>query len=154
MSPSALILDSGANIHILNNMYFLACITSCLGQYINTAGSHTLCNKVEWLYGALKSLPLPATGYLYQSNGIGNIISLSLLSDTHWIIKDTDLENAFYVFNRDNGSYMKYTRCAKSNRYTYVIRTGKEHKVLLHSTIEVESEKDFSDRLDLNKSCL
>ena len=54
---------------------------------------------------------------------------------------DTDVvENNFYVFNRDNVSYMKYTRCAKLNLYTYVIGKGKEHEVLLHSTVEEEME--------------
>ena len=36
---------------------------------------------------------------------------------------------------------MKYTRCTKSNLYTYVIGKGKEHKILVHSTVEGESEK-------------
>ena len=41
----ALILDSSANIHILNNPNFLSCITSCLDQYNNTRGSRTLCKQ-------------------------------------------------------------------------------------------------------------
>ena len=121
LSPNALILDSGANIHILNNPNFLSCITSCLGQYINITGSCTLRNKMGQLCGEFNSIPLPTTGYLYQPNSIDNIISLSLLSDTYWIIMDTDVENAFYIFNRDDGSYMKYTRCATLNSYTYVV---------------------------------
>ena len=80
----------------------------------------------------LKSLPLPTTGFYFQPNGIANIISLSLLSDTHRIVMDTDVENAFYVFNRTDGTYMKYTRCATSNLYTYVVGEGEEKDVLLH----------------------
>ena len=52
-----------------------------------------------------------------------------------------DVENAFYVVKRDNGSYMKYMRCTKLNLYKYMIRKGKEHEVLLHSTIEGENKK-------------
>lgn len=55
----ALILDSGANIHILNNPNFLSNIITCLGQFINTTGSRTLCDKMEHLYEALKSSSSP-----------------------------------------------------------------------------------------------
>ena len=41
----ALILDSGVNIHIINNPNLLSCIRLYIGQYINTTGSHTVCNK-------------------------------------------------------------------------------------------------------------
>ena len=54
---------------------------------------------------------------------------------------DTDVENAFYEHNRHNGSYMKYVRCPRTNLYTYVIEEGKENNVLLHSTVEEESNK-------------
>ena len=86
---------------IFNNPNFLSDIITYLGRYINTTGSRTLCNKIGCLRGALKSLPLPPTGYYFQPNGIANIISLSLLSDTHQIVMDIDVESAFYVFNRE-----------------------------------------------------
>jgi len=136
-----LILDSGASIHIINNPNFLSCITSCIGQWIDTIGSRFLCKKMGRLCDALKPLPLPTSEYFYQPNDIGNIISLSLLSDSHRITLDTDVENAFFVHNRDDGSFMKYKRCAKSNLYTCVIEEGKEHEVLLHSTVEGESQQ-------------
>ena len=63
------------------------------------------------------------------------------MSDTHRIVVDTDVENAFYVFNRTDFTYMKYTRCAKSNLYTYVVGKGEENDVLLHSTVEGEGSK-------------
>ena len=114
----ALILDSGANIHIFNNPSFLSGIVTCIGQYINTTGSRTLCNQMGCLASNLKSLPLPTTGFYFQPNGIANIISLSLLSDTHCIVMDTDIENAFYLFNRADSTFMKYSRCLKLNLYT------------------------------------
>ena len=92
---NALILDSGANIHIINNPSFLSCIRSCIGQWINTTGSRKECKLTGQLCDALKPLPLPNNGYLYQPNNIGNIISLSLLSDSHRITMDTEVENAF-----------------------------------------------------------
>ena len=54
---------------------------------------------------------------------------------------DTDVENAFYVHNKDDGSYMKYKRCPRTNLYMYVIEEGKENNVLMHSTVEEESNK-------------
>lgn len=121
LSPLALVFDSDANIYIFNNPSFLSGIITCLGRYINTTISITLCNKMGRLSDDLKSLSLPMTGFYFQPNGIGSIISLSLLSGTHRIVMNADVENAFYVFNRADGTYMKYTRCEISNLYTYVV---------------------------------
>ena len=54
---------------------------------------------------------------------------------------DIDVENAFYVQNKDDGSNMKYKQCPRINLYTYVIEEGKENNVLIHSTVEEESNK-------------
>ena len=54
---------------------------------------------------------------------------------------NTDVDNAFYVFNREDGTYMKYTRCITSNMYTYVVRFDEESKILLHLTVEGERNK-------------
>ena len=107
MAPNVLMLDSGANVHIINNPSFLSRIKTCVDQWINTTGSRTKCTQRGSLCEELKPLPLPDSGYLYHPNGIGNIISLSLLSDSHRITMDTDVENAFYVHNKHDGSYMK-----------------------------------------------
>ena len=115
LPTNALILDSGANIHIINNPNFLSCIRSCIGQWINTTGSRKKCKQTGRLCEALKPLPLPDPDYLYQTNSIGNVISLSLLSDSYRITMDTDVENSFYVHYRHDGSYMKYKRCPITN---------------------------------------
>ena len=143
---NALILDSGANIHIINNPSFLSCIRSCIRQFINTTGLCKECKLTGQLCDALKPLPLPLNGYLYQPNNIGNIISLSsLLSDSHRITTDTAVENACYVQNKHDGTYVKYKLCPRTNLYTYVIKEGKENNVVLHSTVEEESNK-FSQK--------
>ena len=126
LPTNALILDSGANIHIINNTNFLSCFRACIGQWINTTGLRKKCKQTGRLCEALKPLPLLNYGYLYQPNSIGNIISLFLLYDSHRITMDTDVENACYVHNRHDGSYMKYERCPNTNLYTYVIEEGKE----------------------------
>ena len=54
---------------------------------------------------------------------------------------DTAVENAFYIHNTDDGTYMKYTRCPRTNLYTYVVVDRKEHNVLLHLTVEEVSSK-------------
>ena len=88
ISPLALVLDSGANIHIFNNPSFLSGIITCLCRYINTTGSRTLCNKIGRLLSNLKSLHLPMTGFYFQPNGIANIsaylccLTLTVLSWT------------------------------------------------------------------------
>ena len=105
ISTHALMLDSEANVHIFNNLSFLSCITTCLGKYVNTTGSRTLCNNVGRLCRVLKSLSLPSSGSYFKPNCNANIISLSLLSGTHLIPMDIDVENAFYVHSND-GSYI------------------------------------------------
>ena len=104
MPTQTLILDGGANIHIINNPNFLSCNVSCIGKWINTTGSCTPCKKFDRLCEELKSLPLPDYGYLYQLNDIGNIISLFLLSDLHRITMDTDVENDVYIHDRHEES--------------------------------------------------
>ena len=111
---------------------------------------------IKWvrLCGALKSLPLPfsPSEYYFQPNSIINIISLSLLSGTHQIVMDIDVENTSYVFNREDWMYTKYTRCATTNLYTYVVGVGLESEVLLHSTVEGEGKKSpISTRLILKQ---
>ena len=39
MAANVLMLNSGANIHIINNPLFLSCIKTCVDQWINTTGS-------------------------------------------------------------------------------------------------------------------
>ena len=77
---------------------------------------------------------------MFNPNNIGNIINLSSLSDLYRTLMDTEKENAFYIHNKD-GIYMKYARCPRTNLYTYVVGNGREHNVLLHSTVEEESNK-------------
>ena len=45
------------------------------------------------------------------------------------------------MFNKENGTYMKYTHCETSNLYTYVVGKGEEKDILLHSTVEGEGSK-------------
>ena len=136
-------LDSGANVHIINNPSFLSRIKTCVDQWISTTGSRTKCTQRGDICDEMKPLPLPESGYLYHPNGIGNIISLSLLSDSHRITMDTDVENAFYVHNKHDGSYMKYTRCPRTNLYTYEVGEAGENNVLLHATVE-DNEAGYS----------
>ena len=65
------------------------------------------------------------------------------------MVIDTDVENTFYVFNKEDGTYMKYTRCETLNLYMYVIGKDEEKDVLLHSTVEGEGRK-FSN---INQTC-
>ena len=140
MPIKAIILDSGASIHIIDNPNFLSWVTFCIGQWINTIRSCIKCTKTGRLYEALNPLLLPDFGYLYQPNGISNIISLSLLSGSDRITMDTEVENAFGVDNRHDVSYMKYKQWPRTNLYTYIIEEGKENDVLIHSTVEGESD--------------
>ena len=62
----ALVLDSGANIHIFNNPNFLSNIITGLAQAVNTFSSRVVCDKIGCLYDTLYNLPFPSTGYYFQ----------------------------------------------------------------------------------------
>lgn len=100
-------------------------------------------------YKTLQSLPHPLTGYYFQLNGITSIIKFSLLFGTYQIVTDIDIENVFYVVNREDRTYMKYTRCTTSNLYTYIVRVGEESEVLLNSIVEGKGNKLLPHQPDL-----
>ena len=118
--PQALLLDSGANIHIFNNPSFLLDTNNDIARAVKITASRVVCLiKLDVVVTPLKS-SLPMTGYYFQPNGIENLIDLSLLSDNHRIVMDTAVENAFYVFAEDR-TYTKFTQYKARNLHTHVV---------------------------------
>ena len=46
------------------------------------------------------------------------------------------MENTFYVFNRKDGTYIKYTRCTTTHVCMYIVGLGKESEALVHLIVE------------------
>ena len=64
----------------------------------------------------LGDLPLPDSHYYYSPNSIANILLPAILSKTHCIYMDTNLDNAFYVFD-EKGRYLRFYNCPITNIY-------------------------------------
>ena len=124
------------------------------------------CGGISWdekkmgsLHQSLHHLPLNKKNHFYCSNGVANLMSLSLITNEFDVFMDTQIDNAFYVFNGE-GTHMHYRRYP-SGLYCYDIEESAEPFSLL-STVE-ENRNNFSaidvKRADLardiqNRLCL
>jgi hypothetical protein len=55
------------------------------------------------------SLPLPQDNLHLHKDGVANLLSLALLSESHRVFLDTRIDNAFYVY-KDNGEYIQFKK--------------------------------------------
>ena len=143
-----MVLDSGANINIFNNAEFLTNIKTGKGRRVNTTASSFACKQIGQLCEELECLPLPTDGYHYRADGIANLLSLAIVSETKRVVMDTKVDNAFYVFNTD-GSYVRFGKCEITN--LYCLKVGEPQAVALaHVTVEGQSAK-YSN-IDTNRA--
>ena len=107
LSPLTIILDSGANLNIFSNADLLEQVkhVPSLAKRIRGAAGLFHCNMLERLTSNLGDLPLPTSDYYYSPSSMANILSLATLSKSHQIYMDTNLDNAFYVFD-EKGRYL------------------------------------------------
>ena len=68
---------------------------------VDTTASTFTCTKVGELCKALNYLLLPKKGYYYRNGGVPNLLPLESVSKTHLVYMDTEVDNAFYVYNMD-----------------------------------------------------
>ena len=133
-------LDSGSSIHIFKDAFLLADILSDDSKSIavRTTDSKFQVNDIGRLCDDLNTLPLPRDGYYYYPNGVANLLSLAMLTETKRVVMDSAIDNAIYVFNND-GSYIRF---AKTSVGMYCIDIGtdsNDHVVMAHQTVKGES---------------
>ena len=108
ISLNALVLDSGASLHLFANADMLQKVTaSSSPTTIHCGGKSWSNNQVGELCDDLKTLPLPQDDLHLHKDGVANLISLAALSKLHRITLDTSVDNAFYVY-KDNGEYVRF----------------------------------------------
>ena len=113
-SPLTIILDSWANLNIFRNSDLLELIKKILAilKYIpGVVVGLFHCDMIGSLTSNLGDIPLPDYHYYYSPNIMANIPSLAILSKTHCIYMDINLDNAFYVFNQ-KGWYFHFYNCS------------------------------------------
>jgi hypothetical protein len=106
ISMNALVLDSGASLHLMVNEDMLQNVrTDSNPTSIHCGGKSWSNNQVGQLCDELKVLPLPQDDLHLHKDGVANLLLLALLSKSHCIFLDTRIDNAFYVY-KDNGEYI------------------------------------------------
>jgi hypothetical protein len=106
ISLNALVLDSGASLHLFANEDMLQNVRADPSPTaIHCSGKSWSNNQIGELCNDLKDPPLPQDDLHLHKDGVANLLSLALLSKSHRIVLDTSIDNAFYVY-KDNGEYI------------------------------------------------
>jgi hypothetical protein len=106
ISLNALVLDSGASLHLFANEDMLQNVWANPNPTtIHCGGKSWSNNQIGELCDDLKLLPLPQDELHLHKDGVANLLSLAELSKSHSIFLDTSIDNAFYVY-KDNGEYI------------------------------------------------
>jgi hypothetical protein len=138
---TSIALDSGSSIHIFKDSFLLTDIQSGDKQSIDvrTTDSKFRVNNIGRLCDDLNLFPLPSDGYYYYLKGVANILSLAMIAEEKRVVMDTAIDNAFYVFFNEDGTYIRFSRTS-NGMYCIDINTGEDdHVVMAHQTVKGES---------------
>ena len=150
ISMNALVLDSGASLHLMVNKDMLQNVrTDPNPTNIHCGGKSWSNNQVGQLCDELKVLPLPQDDLHLHTDGVANLLSLALLSESHRIFLDTRIDNAFYVY-KDNGEYIRFQK-EPNGLYCLHVDDGTSPAMLLTT---VEKEKKLFSTLDVKRATL
>ncbi|OEU23519.1 hypothetical protein FRACYDRAFT_233689 [Fragilariopsis cylindrus CCMP1102] len=133
-------IDSGSTIHIFKDAFLLADIQADENSSISvrTTDSKFQIKDIGRLCDDLDTLPLPSDGYYFYPNGVANLLSLAMLTDTKRVVMDSAIDNAIYVFN-DDGSYIRFGKTS-NGMYCIDITTDDDHHIVMaHQTVKGES---------------
>jgi hypothetical protein len=123
ISLNALVLDSGASLHLFVNEDMLQNVTNDPNPTnIHCGGKLWSNHLIGDLCDDLKSLPLPQYDLHLHKDGVANLLSLAQLSKSHHITLDTSVDNAFYVY-KDNGEYITF-KLEPNGLYSLHVVTG------------------------------
>ena len=99
------------------------------------------------LKSILRHLPLPAENYYYHENAVANLLSLGRVCKQFRALFDSDIHDAFYIFN-DDGSYVVFTK-TKNNLYSLSL-SGDDDQC--HGTTSTAIEADVYSSLDQRRA--
>jgi hypothetical protein len=116
---------------------------------IHCGGKSWSNNQVGQLCDELKVLPLPQDDLHLHKDGVANLLSLALLSESHRLYLDTRVDNAFYVY-KDNGEYIRFKK-EPNGLYCLHVDDGTAPATLLTT---VDKEKKLFSALDVKRATL
>jgi hypothetical protein len=150
ISLNALVLDSGASLHLFANEDMLQNVRADPNPTtIHCGGKSWSNNQIGELCNDLKDLPLPQDDLHLHKDGVANLLSLALLSKSHRIVLDTSIDNAFYVY-KDNGEYIRFS-LEPNGLYCLHVDDGSSPATLLTT---VDEEKKLFSALDVKRAAL
>ena len=149
MNDLTILLDSGSSINLFSNDWLLKEVQgNRKKKKMNVSGvmcqQGTDCLEME-LSDELKGIPLP-TGEYYvnkKAKGIGNIISLALLTDDFTVEMNSSVSNAFYVYDHNN-DYLVFSRCPYTNMYRLDVKESSEPRVEVNLLTVNDNQKEYS----------
>ena len=90
-------------------------------------------NQVGKLAALLGHLPLPAEHYYYHENTVANIVSLGKIYKEFRFVFDSDVHDAFYIFNND-GTYIVFDK-TRNNLYCLSVFDGDVQECCFVTTV-------------------
>ena len=115
---NCLYINSGASIHIFFNKELMGGIFNPDRAHKNYAGGKPIhLSQIGSFHQALRHLPLPVSTYHYCENDIANLLLFAKLADDYYIICNTRVDDAIYVYSKDDGKYLRFQRYHKFALY-------------------------------------
>ena len=105
---NSIIMDNVASIMLMFNEDLLDDISTLHNpKDIHVGSGNFQANQTGLLTKSLHHLPLPKEEYHFHCDDVANIVSMSIVSDHHFIVMYTNVDDAIYMFN-NNGTYIQF----------------------------------------------
>jgi len=94
-------IDSGATWSCIFGVKWLQNLIP-ISKQVSCGGSDMNITRMGSLSKALEDLPLPRDGYLFDEGIVANLLSLGKIADKFRVVMDTDIDDAIYVYGKDD----------------------------------------------------
>ncbi len=154
LNSLSLIIDSGANVNLFSNEKLLENITTApeLLNSIKTALDNNFHpTAVGQLTSDLNGIPFLKGPYYLTKSNASNLLSLSQLSKRLCVFMDTNMDDAFYIFDSNN-NYLRFDKCSSSRLYRLDLKEsddkGKPEQEYRMSLVTVKGQQEGYSNLE------
>ena len=114
-----LYLDSGASVHILFCRELMGKMHNLKKpiEISGAGGKRIELKEYASLHKAFQHLPLPTNKLYYEPGALANLLLFAKLADKYYIVCNTCIDDAIYVQSKEDGKYLHFQRCRKTNLY-------------------------------------
>ena len=144
INPNWILLDSESSVNLIVNETLVDNIRTAPDGYTLTVH----CNAGTAVTNKIAELRGFRTVWFYKE-GIANIISLGLVTNTHKVTMDSSVDNAMYI-HKDDGTIRRFHR-GENNLYYYDTRKANSNETLLAITT-VEGQKELFSGADRKRA--